>query len=159
MSPPTSNDPVWIGVLDRVYVAALWLYPSAHRHRWGAEMRLAFRDRCREAAAAGRGPFNVVFAELLPDLVSSATHERVVALFIHRHEGGPMQKLISTLLVLVGASLFAVSAIGLWHGYFARTGMLDSLGIMQIALGVAGVVFTGMGLREPKRQVTTQMQD
>ena len=70
-----------------------------------------------------------------------------------------MQKLISTLLVLIGAILFAVSAIGLWNGYFAHSDMFDSLGIMRIACGVAGLVFTAMGLREPKRNATTQMQD
>ncbi len=71
----THRDPRWIGVLCRLYAGALWLYPRAHREAWGEEMRLAFRDRCREAARAGRGPWRVLFADLVPDLAASAARE------------------------------------------------------------------------------------
>ena len=60
MNARKSHDPLWIGLLEHVYAGALWLYPPAHRKRWGADMRLAFRDRCREAAHAGRGPWRVL---------------------------------------------------------------------------------------------------
>ena len=75
MSVRKSHDPNWIAALCRLYAGALWLYPRSHRERWGADMRKAFRDRCREAARAGRGPAHVVFADLLPDLLASAGRE------------------------------------------------------------------------------------
>jgi hypothetical protein len=75
MSMRNSNDPGWVAVLCRLYSGALWLYPRSHRQRWGADMRLAFRDRCREAARAGRGPASVLFADLLPDLATSVGRE------------------------------------------------------------------------------------
>ena len=71
------SDPAWVSTLCRVYAAALWLYPRGHRLRWGADMRQAFRDRCREAVRAGRGPWQIVFAELLPDLAVSVGRERI----------------------------------------------------------------------------------
>ena len=158
MRDPIPGSPRWIPRLERLYAVALWLYPRSHRERWGAPMRQAFRDRCREAAREGRGPWDVLFAELLPDLVTSVSRERLFALFTHRHEGRPMQKLISTLLVLVGACLFAVSAIALWNSHAVRTDMFDSLGQLQVAFGVAGIALTAMGLRKPSGSAGIQMQ-
>ena len=66
-----------MSTLCRVYAVALWLYPRGHRLRWGADMQQAFRDRCREAARAGCGPWQIVFAELLPDLAVSVGRERI----------------------------------------------------------------------------------
>ncbi|MBS0194526.1 MAG: hypothetical protein JSR34_09780 [Proteobacteria bacterium] len=77
---PRHRDPAWIGVLERIYAAALWLYPRVHREHFGTPMRLAFRDRCREAHREGRGPGGVLLRELLPDLAVSASRERIDAI-------------------------------------------------------------------------------
>lgn len=77
MSVRKPNEPNWIAALCRLHALALWLYPRSHRERWGADMRLAFRDRCREAARAGRGPTSVLIADLLPDLAVSVGRERL----------------------------------------------------------------------------------
>ncbi|MBS0456842.1 MAG: hypothetical protein JSS44_05875 [Proteobacteria bacterium] len=106
MSTHRNRDPAWIGVLDRVYGAALWLYPSAHRRRFGAQMRQALRDRCREAARAERGPWSVLLGELLPDLVVSVGSEHFDAIHL---ETNPMKRL---LYVLVATFIAAVALHG-----------------------------------------------
>ena len=95
MSTPKADEQLWISVLDRVYASALWLYPSKHRKRWGPDMRLAFRDRCREAARAGRGPLNVLFAELLPDLATTLGTEHFDSVHL---EPNPMKRLLYALV-------------------------------------------------------------
>ena len=95
MNARKSNDPRWIGVLHRVYSGALWLYPPSHRKRWGDAMRQAFRDRCREAVREGRGPLNVLFAELLPDLARTVGSEHVDAIYL---EANPMKRLLYVLI-------------------------------------------------------------
>ena len=99
-----TNDPAWMPVLCRLYAAALWLYPRGHRQRWGASMQQAFRDRCREAARAGRGPWRIVFAELLPDLAASVGRERIESVT----EIPPMKRylLVALLFALLGSLLF-----------------------------------------------------
>lgn len=113
------QQPVWVPTLCRLYAAALWLYPRGHRQRWGAEMRLAFYDRCVEAARAGRGPWQVVFAELLPDLAASVGRERIESVT----ELPPMKRylLVVLMFALLGSLLFhaqlgeaAVDAQALW---------------------------------------------
>lgn len=101
MNARKSNDPRWIGVLCRVYSGALWLYPTSHRKRWGDAMRQAFRDRCREAVREGRGPLNVLFAELLPDLAKTVGSEHVDAIYL---EVNPMKRLLYVLI----AAFFAM---------------------------------------------------
>lgn len=103
------HDPRWIGVLDRVYAAALYLYPRAHREHFGGQMRLAFRDRCREAHRVGRGPAGVLLGELLPDLAASASRERIDAI-----AGLPPMKrmLLLALLVALAASLVFHARLG-----------------------------------------------
>ncbi|MBS0211548.1 MAG: hypothetical protein JSR26_00010 [Proteobacteria bacterium] len=103
------HDPRWIGVLDRAYAAALYLYPRAHREYFGGQMRHAFRDRCREAHRAGRGPAGVLLGELLPDLAASASRERIDAI-----AGLPPMKrmLLLALLVALAASLVFHARLG-----------------------------------------------
>ena len=96
MSAPQSPDPIWVAALGRVYAGALWLYPPSHRKRWGADMRLAFRDRCREAARAGRGPWSVLFTELLPDLAATVGSEHIDN---YVAEANPMKRLLIVLIV------------------------------------------------------------
>ena len=98
------SDPAWMSTLCRVYAAALWLYPRGHRLRWGADMRQAFRDRCLEAAGAGRGPWQIVFAELLPDLAASVGRERIESVT----EISPMKRflLVALMFALLGSLLF-----------------------------------------------------
>lgn len=117
MSLRKSNAPHWIAALCRLYSGALWLYPRSHRERWGEDMRLAFRDRCREAARAGRGPASVVFADLLPDLATSVGRERLDEVM----EFHPMKRmlLVAMLFALLGLMFqarlsAAVEAVGDW---------------------------------------------
>lgn len=65
-------DAAWIDVAVRLYAACLWLYPSAIREAYGAGMRQAFRDRCREVARGQLGAWRLFGAELAPDLFASA---------------------------------------------------------------------------------------
>ena len=98
------SDPAWMSTLCRVYAAALWLYPRGHRLRWGADMQQAFRDRCREAARAGRGPWQIGFAELLPDLAVSVGRERIESVT----ELSPMKRVLLAVLLfaLAGSVIF-----------------------------------------------------
>ena len=117
MSMRKPNDPHWIVALCRLYSAALWLYPRSHRERWGADMRQAFRDRCREAARAGRGPASVLFADLLPDLAASAGRERLddVMEFHPMKRVLPVVLLFSLLGLIFPARLGVVAqAVGDW---------------------------------------------
>lgn len=98
------SDPAWMSTLCRVYAIALWLYPRGHRLRWGADMQQAFRDRCLEAARAGRGPWQIVFAELLPDLAVSVGRERIESVT----EISLMKRflLVTLVFALLGSLLF-----------------------------------------------------
>jgi hypothetical protein len=92
-----------------MYAAALRLYPRSHRQHWGMQMQQAFRDRCREAARAGRGPWRIVFAELLPDLAASVGRERIESVT----EIPPMKRfLLATLAFAVLGSLLFHSQLG-----------------------------------------------
>lgn len=64
-------DPGWIRSACRLYSACLWLYPKSLRDDLGEEMRLAFRDRCREVATGQVSAWRVFGMEMLPDLVRS----------------------------------------------------------------------------------------
>ncbi len=121
MSIRVPATPRWIGVLDRVYAAALWLYPPAHRRRFGTEMRSAFGDRCREAARAGRGPWSVLLVELVPDLAATVGLEHFDE--IHR-EAQPMKRLLVVLLIALAAVVVwrpsitpALDAFHAWNGH------------------------------------------
>ena len=98
------SDPAWMSTLCRVYAVALWLYPRGHRLRWGADMQQAFRDRCLEAARGGRDPWQIVFAELLPDLAVSVGRERIESI----SELPPMKRLLLVVLLfaLAGSLIF-----------------------------------------------------
>ncbi|MBS0462892.1 MAG: hypothetical protein JSS41_10540 [Proteobacteria bacterium] len=155
MSAPQNHDPGWIGVLDRVYGVALWLYPSAHRRRFGAQMRQALRDRCREAARDQQDLRRWLLAVALPDLFTSSLRERI-ATFVHPQPGTPMYQpatLVSAItLQVLGSALLALSAIGLGYavisGRFAYPGTLDSLTALQVMSGVTGGVLLTVGVRQ-----------
>ena len=66
-------DPAWIGFANRLFAAFLWLFPSDLRHAHGDEMRQVFRDRCREVAGQPARIAHLMFAEMLPDTVASAS--------------------------------------------------------------------------------------
>ncbi|MBS0576501.1 MAG: hypothetical protein JSS45_08780 [Proteobacteria bacterium] len=72
------HDSFALRCLCRAYGWSLRLYPRAHRRRWGTEMQLAFRDRCREARRDGR-LWRLLLGECLPDLVVSVGRERTDA--------------------------------------------------------------------------------
>ena len=100
------SEPAWLAGVDRLYGAALWLYPTPHRQRWGEAMRQACRDRCREAARAGRGPWRVLIVDLIPDLVASASREQ--ADFLFGDASMKHTRLIVMLLALAGLIVFRV---------------------------------------------------
>ena len=82
MPPPRRcADPVWIRIAERIYVAALLLFPEQFRQQYGACMRQAFRDRCREVAQGQRNLFRVLALELAPDLVTTLGREQMHAGF------------------------------------------------------------------------------
>jgi len=74
-------DPSWMRVVQSVYGAFLWLYPKELRDLHGDEMRLAFRDRCREVARGEQNGFKVFVLELLPDTLRSAGEAQLSASF------------------------------------------------------------------------------
>jgi hypothetical protein len=80
------RDPRWLRIVDAAYGVALRLYPREFRMRWGAPMRQAFRDRCRECAGNGRSRAGLLL-EMLPDLAIGAGRERIGAM-----EGTPMSR-------------------------------------------------------------------
>jgi hypothetical protein len=104
----TSRDPAWVAMATRLYAACLWLYPRALREAHGAEMRQAFRDRCREVARGRRSMLQCA-AELAPDLLASATRSRLDA------GRGNDARVIPGLVVLVGVAL-ALATQPLWSG-------------------------------------------
>jgi hypothetical protein len=65
------SAPRWQRAAEAVYAAALGLYPRRIRERHGEEMRLAFRDRCREVSADGRSAWRLLGLEIVPDLAGS----------------------------------------------------------------------------------------
>lgn len=105
MKAPHPRDPAWIVILDRIYAAALHLYPHAHRQRWGTAMRQVFRDRCRETQRTGRGAWRIVLGECLPDLAFSASRERADAF----QELSPMRRMLAIVLMLTAL------AAGIFH--------------------------------------------
>lgn len=106
MSPP--RDPRWIRFAARAYAACLWCYPRSMREAHGAELRQAFRDRCREAVA-GKRSFLSLGLELVPDLVTSASRARVDSA---RHLG---RASLPALALLAGLAL-ALATQPRWSG-------------------------------------------
>ena len=98
-----NRDPWWLPVADRVYAAALHLYPREFRDAWGSQMRQTMRDRLR--ARDGRGAFVAGFA-LLPDLVASAGQEHLHAF----GEEATMKRLLLGLALLSSVGLFAMQS-------------------------------------------------
>jgi hypothetical protein len=100
------RDPYWVIALCRFYSAALRLYPRAHQRAWGQEMRLAFRDRCREAVRAGRGPWRVLLADFIPDFATSAVREH--ADFVFGDSSMKRTRLLVLLFAFAGLLIFRV---------------------------------------------------
>jgi hypothetical protein len=67
----SAGDPGWLRVAEAGYALLMRLYPRHLREAHGAEMRQAFRDRCREVAAGRIRAWQLFSLELLPDLFSS----------------------------------------------------------------------------------------
>ncbi|CAN5240427.1 hypothetical protein BH11PSE14_BH11PSE14_18160 [soil metagenome] len=108
MSAP--RDPAWIDKAVRVYGACLWLYPRAVRDAHGADMRQAFRDRCREVARGKRSAWQWFGTELAPDLVASATRA-------HLELGSPASDArIVPGLVLLALLALALATQSRWAG-------------------------------------------
>lgn len=141
--------------LCRIYAAALHLYPRGHRERWGTEMRLVFRERCRQLASARQGLCGWLLAVVLPDLIASTFREGVAA-FFHVLQGGPMRKsaliALGIVLEVVGTALLIVSVIGLGYsvhsGRFSYPGGFDALTGLQLAFGIGGASLLALGIRE-----------
>ncbi len=147
-------DPAAIQWSCRVHAIALRLYPRGHRERWGAEMRHAFRERCRQATRERHGVPGWLLAVALPDLLLSSGRERLASL--HPQQGSPMSKFttisLGIVLQVVGSGLLALSLIALTSaivlGRFAYPGAFDALTALQVATGVAGALLLAIGIRE-----------
>lgn len=79
MSPRKPADPAWIRIAERLYAAALVLFPRRFREEYGDCLRQAFRDRCREVAGGQQSAFRVLALELAPDLVATLGKEHMQA--------------------------------------------------------------------------------
>lgn len=99
MSRP--RDPWWLAPVDRLYGFALHLYPRRFREAWGASMRQALRDRCRELAHTQRHPLPWVCVDLLPDLAASAGREQWTAF----EEEATMKRMSLLTMLLLGSLL------------------------------------------------------
>ncbi|MCI4568088.1 hypothetical protein [Lysobacter sp. CFH 32150] len=97
MSRP--RDPWWLAPVDRLYGFALHLYPRRFREAWGASMRQALRDRCRELAHTQRHPLPWVCVDLLPDLAASAGREQWTAF----EEEATMKRMSLLTMLLLGS--------------------------------------------------------
>ena len=74
-------DPKWMHAAESIFALCLWLYPRHLRDRHGGEMRVAFRDRCREVARGEQSGFKVFVLELVPDTLRSAGDAQISATF------------------------------------------------------------------------------
>src|SRR5690606_19245592 len=95
------RDPAWLRRLDALYALALHLYPRRFRDAWGADMRQAFRDRCREVARGERRAVAMVL-ELIPDLAAGVGREQ----FHHLQDATMFKRNLAIGLMLSLALLF-----------------------------------------------------
>ena len=108
-------DPRWIDIACRVYSACLWLYPRELREAHGEEMRIAFRDRCREVLAGHKSAWRVFCMEIVPDLFRSAGSSQLelgVGSHQRRTFGG---------LILLSLLAIALLTQPLWSPTFLNT--------------------------------------
>lgn len=73
------GDPPWLPMADRLYRAALFVFPNRFRIEYGPWMRQAFLDRCREVRNGERSAFQVLALELVPDLIATFGREQMQA--------------------------------------------------------------------------------
>ncbi|MBS0194525.1 MAG: hypothetical protein JSR34_09775 [Proteobacteria bacterium] len=147
------RDPSWVRVFERIYAAALYLYPRAHREQFGTPMRLAFRDRCRQAAREEWGVERWLIGVALPDLCVSVVRECFTP-SPNIQSGDPMRIATAIVLEVVGSALIALCMIALWFAVqndrFSHPGAFDALFALQFACGVGGAVLLAIGIRQLK---------
>lgn len=159
MNTRSRRDPAWLAFLDRVYGAAMRLYPRAHRQRWGEEMRQAFRAGCRDVTDRPRAVLHWCGMVVLPDLLASSLRERYTHLF-QTLQGTAMRLtrtvLPAILLDLTGTVLLAFGAFaigyGIVQGRFSHPGTLDSLTALQAATAIAGAALLAISLSQRSRR-------
>lgn len=110
MTSGSRKDPAWIRVADRCYGFGLSFFSSAHRSEYGALMRQAFRDRCREIARGERSAWRSFALELAPDLISSIGTENMNSIF---GDMRPRHVVMLAMLTLSSAYLLVGEAMGL----------------------------------------------
>ncbi len=67
--------------MTRVYGLLLWAYPATFRRRFGEDMRLIFRDLCRDTLAeSGKVGLLLLVLHTLLDLTTSALREQLLAI-------------------------------------------------------------------------------
>lgn len=154
------------GASERLYAAALHLLPREMRVRFASEMRQAFREQLREAAALGRRGAVHLACRTLCDLIAAATREHL-SIFVQPRQGGRlsmhMTKRIG--LVTVGTVLLTCSGIAeLIGSEFARINgtsvsfsIHESRDLFLLALACAGAVFFAWGCIET-RSITRRAQ-
>jgi hypothetical protein len=96
-------------ISERLYETLLYLYPQKFRAAYGEQMRLTFRDACREAHRRnGAGGLLALWLPTLLDLLKSALEERArqgeIAMINER-----LNMLAGPLTILVGGMWIAAS--------------------------------------------------
>lgn len=114
----TAASPL-LRVLNQTYRLLLWAYPAAFRHRFGDEMRLMFRDLCRDTLAeSGLMGLLLVCLHTLLDLSSSALRERLLAAGYSGAKGMDTTQFDSQVV-----STFELFSKMLRHGYSVKQAM------------------------------------
>jgi len=135
-------------ISEWLYRVLLYLYPKGFRAAYGQQMRLTFRDACRDAyRRGGAGGLLVLWLPTLLDLFKSALEERA------RQGEITMSKarlitLAGPLTIVVGA-LWVVSSIGVFAfevGLFRDEGFLGFI-FIPFFLSVVPLLFALIGTR------------
>lgn len=95
MTPPLENAALRFS--QRVYQRCLWLYPQAHRAKYGGTMSQLFRDQCREAwrKHAWRG-LAAVWLRAVPDLCQTAVAEHLSSIREPESKPGRLASILKT---------------------------------------------------------------
>ncbi|MDQ2701633.1 MAG: hypothetical protein M3Y70_02215 [Pseudomonadota bacterium] len=157
----TRADPRWLRRLDAIYALALRLYPRRFRMEWEADMRQAFRDRCREVARGERKPLALI-ADIVPDLAAGAGREQLHSMqdaaMFKRNLAIVMLLLFATLLASRSTVSDATSAAqqwweqrqarlldASWHDYRLALGDAAARDATPRGAAIAAILYAGAG--------------
>ena len=155
MKPPVAR----FAASERLYAAALHLFPRDMRLRFGDEMRLAFREQCLDSVSHGNRGAARLLCRTLCDLLAGATREHLSNFLQPRLHGRLSMRIAKSIsLVAIGTVLLTFSGIAvLVSAEFARINgtsvpfsLYESRDLLLLALACAGVVFFGWGCVETR---------